>query len=81
MYQIGLFKVHLTPKYFFRSNKSLHLFETLWAFLPFFNPTIFHVNILVVLRRTARIIVLIKTIGLWKIRRTSYEKSFHLKFL
>ena len=22
------FKVHLTPKYFFRSNKSLHLFES-----------------------------------------------------
>ena len=26
------FKVHLTPKYFFRLNKSLHLFETQCAF-------------------------------------------------
>ena len=43
--------------------------------------TIFHVNIRAVLRRTARIIVLIQTIGLSKIRRTSYEKSFHSKFL
>ena len=31
-------KVHLTPKYFFRSNKSLHLFESYCAFLPRFNP-------------------------------------------
>ena len=31
------FKVHLAPKYFFRSNKSLHLFETHCAFLPRFN--------------------------------------------
>ena len=28
----------ITPKYFFRLNKSLHLFETHCAFLPFFNP-------------------------------------------
>ena len=28
------FKVHLTTTYFFRSNKSLHLFETHCAFLP-----------------------------------------------
>ena len=31
------FKVHLAPKYFFHSNKSLHLFETHCAFLPLFN--------------------------------------------
>ena len=31
-------KVHLIPKYFFRSNKSLHLFETHCTFLPRFNP-------------------------------------------
>ena len=31
-------KVHLTPKYFFHSNKSLHLFETHCVFLPLFNP-------------------------------------------
>ena len=30
------FKVHLTSKYFFRSNKSLHLCETHCAFLPLF---------------------------------------------
>ena len=35
-----IFKVHLTSKYFFRSNKSLHLFETRCAFLPLFNPNI-----------------------------------------
>ena len=34
------FKVHLTPIYFFRSNKSLHLFETHCAFLPRFNPSL-----------------------------------------
>ena len=33
-------KVHLTPKYFFRSYKSLHLFETHCAFLPRFNPNL-----------------------------------------
>ena len=33
-------KVHLTPKYFFHSNKSLHLFETHCAFLPLFNPNL-----------------------------------------
>ena len=33
-------KVHLTPKYFFRSNKFLHLFETHCAFLPLFNPNL-----------------------------------------
>ena len=27
------FKVHLTPKYFFRLSKSLHLFETHCTFL------------------------------------------------
>ena len=26
-------QVHLNPKYFFRLNKSLHLFETYFAFL------------------------------------------------
>ena len=34
------FKVHLTPKHFFRSNKSLHLSETHCAFLPRFNPNL-----------------------------------------
>ena len=33
-------KVHLTPNYFFRSNKSLHLFETHCAFLPLFNSNL-----------------------------------------
>ena len=35
-----LFKVRLTPKYFFRSNKSLHLFDTHCAFLPLFNSNL-----------------------------------------
>ena len=35
-----LFKVPIAPKYFFRLNKSLHLFETHCAFLPLFNPNI-----------------------------------------
>ena len=30
----------ITPKYFFRLNTSLHLFETHCAFLPLFNPDI-----------------------------------------
>ena len=30
----------ITPKYFFRLNKSLHLFETHCSFLPLFNPNI-----------------------------------------
>ena len=34
------FKVPIIPKYFFRLNKSLHLFETHCAFLPLFNPNI-----------------------------------------
>ena len=34
------FKVHLTPKYFFRLNDSLHLFETHCAFLPFSSPNL-----------------------------------------
>ena len=34
------FKVHLTPKYLFRLNISLHLFETHCAFLPLFNPNL-----------------------------------------
>ena len=33
-------KVHLTPKYFFRLNNSLHLFETHCAFLPLFSPNL-----------------------------------------
>ena len=33
-------KVPITPKNFFRLNKSLHLFETQCAFLPLFNPNI-----------------------------------------
>ena len=37
----ALVKVHLTPKYFFRSNKSLHLFETHCAFLLPFNPNLY----------------------------------------
>ena len=32
--------MQLTPKYFFRSNESLHLFETHSAFLPLFNPNL-----------------------------------------
>ena len=43
VYQTGLrddIKVHLTPKYFFRSNKSLHLFEMHRAFSPHFNPNL-----------------------------------------
>ena len=32
--------MHLTPKYFFRLNKSLNLFETHCAFLPLFNPNL-----------------------------------------
>ena len=35
----SLFEVHL-GKIFFRSNKSLHLFETHCAFLPPFNPNL-----------------------------------------
>ena len=31
-------KVHLTPKYFYRAIKSLHLFEMHCTFLPRFNP-------------------------------------------
>ena len=34
------FKVYLTPKYFFRLNKPLHLFETHCAFFPLFNPNL-----------------------------------------
>ena len=38
---IDLFiKVHLTPKHFFRLNKSWHLFETHCAFLPLFSPNL-----------------------------------------
>ena len=33
-------KVHLTPKYFFRLNNSLHLFETHCAFLHIFSPNL-----------------------------------------
>ena len=35
-----IFKVHPTPKYFFHSNKYLHLFKTHCAFFPLFNPTL-----------------------------------------
>ena len=38
-YEYG-FKVHLTPKYFFRLNNSLHLFEMHCAFLPFSSPNL-----------------------------------------
>ena len=34
-------KVPITPKYFFRLNKSLHLFGTCCAFLSLFNPNIY----------------------------------------
>ena len=33
-------KVPISPKYFFRLNKSLHLFETHCAFVPLLNPNI-----------------------------------------
>ena len=36
----GFDKVSITPKYFFRLNKSLHLFETHCVFLPLFNLNI-----------------------------------------
>ena len=36
----GKLKVHLTPKYFFRLNNSLHLFETHCAFLHLFSPNL-----------------------------------------
>ena len=35
-----LVKVHLTPKYFFRLNNSVHLFETHCAFLHLFSPNL-----------------------------------------
>ena len=35
-----MFKVHLTPKYFFRLNNSLHLFETHCVFLHLFSPNL-----------------------------------------
>ena len=34
------FKVPITPKYFFRLNNSLHLFETHCAFLHLFSPNL-----------------------------------------
>ena len=34
------FKVPITPKYFFRLNNSLHLFETHCVFLPLFSPNL-----------------------------------------
>ena len=33
-------KEHLTPKYFFWLNESLHLFETHYAFLPLFSTNL-----------------------------------------
>ena len=33
-------KVPITPKYFFRLNNSLHLFETHCTFLPLFSPNL-----------------------------------------
>ena len=33
-------KVHLTPKYFFRLNNSLHLFEMHCAFVTHFSPNL-----------------------------------------
>ena len=38
--EVAFFKVHLTPKYFFRLNNSLHLFETHCAFLHLFSPNL-----------------------------------------
>ena len=35
-----LLKVPITPKYFFRLNNSLHLFETHCAFLHLFSPNL-----------------------------------------
>ena len=32
--------MHLTPKFFFRLNLSLHLFETHCAFLPLLDPNL-----------------------------------------
>ena len=32
--------MHLTPKYFFHLNNSLHLFEMHCAFLPLFSPNL-----------------------------------------
>ena len=40
VFSLSFLKVHLTPKYFFRSSKSLHLFETHCALLPHFNPNL-----------------------------------------
>ena len=37
---LQVLKVPITPKYFFRLNKSLNLFETHCAFVPIFNPNI-----------------------------------------
>ena len=39
-FQYKVLKVHLTPKYVFGLNKSLHLFETHCAFLPLFSPNL-----------------------------------------
>ena len=36
----NFFKVPITPKYFFRLNNSLHLFETHCTFLPLFSPNL-----------------------------------------
>ena len=36
----NMVSLHLTPKYRFRSNKSLHLLEMHCAFLPLFNPNL-----------------------------------------
>ena len=43
-------KVHLTPKYFFRSNKSLHLFETHCTFSPRFNPNLDFLQVVKVMK-------------------------------
>ena len=39
-FQEQCLKVPITPKYFFRLNNSLHLFETHCAFLPLFSPNL-----------------------------------------
>ena len=40
LYIFRVFKVHLTPKYFFHLNTSLHLFEMHCDFLPLFSPNL-----------------------------------------
>jgi len=83
------FEIHVQKDVYicFRTLFIERIFERLFTTLRTLSlesslfSTIFHVNIRMVFRRTAGIIVLIKTINLSKIPQTSYEKSFHSKFL